>query len=430
MRRELTYCVLGLALLTAVVYAVLLDNYHARGLEGASKGALLMEVRAFDIRYRDNPDVALPSSYIMHFYLDSWAEAPDFYRQLIAFDDLEQGQFLNVSWKPNDLDAWQDSRFLVAYRHKLPDGRDLYAVLDYDANLLTSGEQRAADRASNRVFYIGGIYLLLMLFAVWLYNNRVNRYTTNLAYWAEALSLEKIDQPRPDFRYTELNRIAEQLQQAFHRIASVLEREHQFLRHASHELRTPIAVIRANIELVERVGLPANLQSPFSRVQRASQNMLLLTETLLWMSRENNASPSLSLVRVDQMLDELIEELNYLLQGKHVEVSRQYLTEMPDLQLPVTPLRIVLSNLIRNAYQYTDEGQVSFDVAEDRVIIENRYKGYEGAEPDASFGLGLMLVQQICTRLAWQLELHLLDHGMRAILKLPLPDSEKPDPES
>lgn len=75
MRRELTYCVLGLALLTAVMYAVLLDNYHARGLEGASKGALLMEVRTFDLRYRENPDVELPSSYIMHFYLDSWAEA-------------------------------------------------------------------------------------------------------------------------------------------------------------------------------------------------------------------------------------------------------------------------------------------------------------------------------------------------------------------
>lgn len=422
MRRELTYCVLGLALLTAAVFAVLLDNYHARGLEGASKGALLMEVRAFDIRYRENPDVELPNSYIMHFYLDSWAEAPDFYRQLIAFDDLEQGGFLNVSWKPNDQDAWQDSRFLVAYRHQLADGRDLYAVLDYDANLLTSGEQSAADRASNRVFYIGGIYLLLMLCAVWFYNNRVNRFTNNLAHWAEQLSLEQIDQPRPDFRYTELNRIAEQLQQAFQRIASVLAREHQFLRHASHELRTPIAVIRANIELIERLGLPASMQSPFSRVQRANQNMLQLTETLLWMSRENTTSPSLSLVCIDQMMDELSEELSYLLQDKAVEVSRQYLTDMPGMQLPATPLRIVLSNLIRNAYQYTDEGQVSFYVAEDRVIIENRFQGEGNVESDASFGLGLMLVQQICDRLAWQLELQPLDYGMRAVLTLPLSD--------
>ncbi|MEB3733551.1 histidine kinase dimerization/phospho-acceptor domain-containing protein [Halopseudomonas pachastrellae] len=60
-------------------------------------------------------------------------------------------------------------------------------------------------------------------------------------------------------------------------------------RFTSHELRTPISVIRANVELLERLRAqsridPAMEQQALDRIDRASLTMQHLTETLLWLA--------------------------------------------------------------------------------------------------------------------------------------------------
>ena len=419
MRRELSNYFLGLALLTALGFIMALIEYFESGLDNASRAGIMMEVRAFDAEYTDNPDAPLPTSYSTHFYLDNWNKAPDFYKQVIPFDELQLNEIVDIDWSPHGIEDWEDSRFLVVYWHKLHDGRDLYVVSDYDSNLMSDEEKEEFDSQFFRVFYLSGGYLFVMLLVVWFYNRRVSRHTQKLADWAEALTLETISQTRPDFRYVELNRIAEQQQAAFERIASLLEREHQFLRHASHELRTPIAVIRANMELLDKIGVPEALNRPVDRVRRANHAMLQLTETLLWLSRENETAPTQRDVQIDDLLDDLTEELGYLLQDKSVDILRQYAADLPLIPLPEIPLRIVLSNLLRNAFQYTDEGDVLLEVTADRLVIENREHGELNIDSDQSFGLGLMLVKRICDRLGWSLELHFQEQGVRAELTLP-----------
>ena len=419
MRRELSNYFLGLALLTALGFIIALMEYFESGLDNASRIGLMMEVRAFDAEYVSNPDAALPTSYNTHFYLDNWDDAPDIYKQIIPFDDLQLNGLVDVEWSPHGIEEWEDSRFLIVYWHKLYDGRDLFVVADYDFNLMSDEEKEEFDSQFFQVFYLSGGYLFVMLLVVWFYNRRVSRHTQKLADWAETLTLKTISQTRPDFRYVELNRIAEQLQAAFERIASLLEREHQFLRHASHELRTPIAVIRANMELLDKIGVPEALNRPVDRVRRANHAMLQLTETLLWLSRENETAPTLRDVQIDDLLDDLTEELDYLLQDKSVDIVRQYAADLPLLPLPEIPLRIVLSNLLRNAFQYTDEGDVLLELTADRLVIENREHGAPNIDSDQSFGLGLMLVKRICDRLGWSLELHFLEQGVRAELTLP-----------
>ena len=420
MRRELSYYILGLSVITALAFFVLLNIYFEQGLDKAARTTMLMDARTYEALYKQDPTTPLPSSYTMRFFLDDWKGAPAFYQKAIPFDELKPAEFFDIEWSPHDIVEWQDAHYIIIYWHKLFDGRNLFVVSDYDANLLTTEEQNSFDHNFYRIFYFVGAYLLLMLLAVWFYNRRINRHTQRLAAWAEAMTLDNINQPRSDFRYVELNCIAEQLQQAFERIASLLEREHHFLRHASHELRTPIAIVRANIELLDRIGIPATIERPISRIRRANHGMLQLTETLLWLSRENEAAPTPRAVEVDQMLDELIEELEYLLQDKALKIIRHYDSNLPCLQLPETPLRIVLSNLIRNAFQYTYEGQVSFTVKADRLVIENQDKGEKRLESDDSFGLGLILVKQICERMQWSLQLIPQEKGVRAELELPI----------
>lgn len=227
-----------------------------------------------------------------------------------------------------------------------------------------------------------------------------------------------MDQPHPNFRYAELEQIASQLQGSYQRNAVLLEREHQFLRHASHELRTPIAVTRTNLELIEKMGMPPGYERPVERIDRANKGMQQLTETLLWLSRENEAAPSVHEIALDQLLHELIDDLRYLLNEKEVALKTEHIQALSPRLVSITPMRIILSNLIRNAFQYTCEGEIRFDLNEERLIIENIDAGSEMVDPDNSFGLGLMLVKKICEKLGWELDLVFSQQGVKACLIL------------
>jgi signal transduction histidine kinase len=418
MQRELSLYVLALALASSLAFITALLFFFEKGLTDNAQAVIRMETRFFEANYRDDPTTPLPTSSTLRFFYDDLQQAPELYKELINMDELQYEKFSEFEWNPNGLNEWQDSRYLVVYLHRLGDQRTLYVIADYQANLLTQEELQEFDNVYYKMLLFAGVYLLLMLLAVWLYNKRINHYTQALSFWADSLTLSNLNKTRPDFRYRELNSIAEQLLSAFQRIAGLMDREHQFLRHASHELRTPIAIIRANMELLQKIGIPIPLERPIERVSRANHNMQQLTETLLWLSRENEEAPSLKKLRPDLLLDELCDELSYLLQDKEVNVTRHYLNELTELPLPHTPLRIVLSNLLRNAYQYTDQGEIELSVDQCRIVITNRSYA-KNTDHDNSFGLGLILVQKICDRLGWKLELKWIDQGMSVELLIP-----------
>ncbi|WP_293268804.1 HAMP domain-containing sensor histidine kinase [Neptunomonas sp.] len=418
MRRELSLYILSLALISSFAFIVALLFFFEKGITDTAQTFILMETRVFEARYREDPNTPLPTGTSLRFFYDDFEKAPGLYQRLIDQDELEIEEFIEFEWSPHGLEEWEDSRYLVVYQHTLPDKRTLFVVADYQANLFSKEEQQEFDDIIYNILLFGGTYLLVMLIAIWLYNKRINRYTQALALWADSLLLSDLQKPRPNFHFRELNRIAEQLLSAFERIAGLIDREHQFLRHASHELRTPIAIIRANMELLQKIGVPAELAKPIKRANRANQSMQQLTETLLWLSRENETAPSLKQIRPDILLDELSEELDYLLQDKEVNVTRNYFSGLTEQALPHTPLRIVLSNLLRNAYQYTDQGEIELSVDQYRIIITNR-SHVTHTDHDNSFGLGLILVQKICDRLDWTLKLKWVDQGVSVTLLIP-----------
>ena len=241
-----------------------------------------------------------------------------------------------------------------------------------------------------------------------------------LGRWAKALDSHNYHEPVPDFSYPELNDLAHLLQDSFTEVHSSLTREQAFLRYASHELRTPIAVVCSNIELLKKQlhnDTPAALQ----RIERAGTNMKHLTETLLWLNYEQTEQLSTQDCALDQLVKNLTEEHQYLLTGKTVDLSID--TEPHTLPLPLTAARIVLSNLIRNAFQHTWSGKVSIRQKGNQVTIHNIIDcddtpndGNTSEPQELGFGLGLMLLTQICDRLGWQHSHHLDRQGCKASL--------------
>lgn len=249
------------------------------------------------------------------------------------------------------------------------------------------------------VIILGFWGLLLMML------RSIGRPIVALQQWAQGLTEQQTQQPFPDFRYRELNSLAHIIQSAVLKVKQTLKREQEFLSYASHELRTPIAVIRSNCALLEKVNTKPSSQEQAirQRLQRASLTMKDMTETLLWLSREGEEALPVEMFNLEELVQQLTLELQYLLKGKQVEL--QLATQAYSLQLPKAACRILLTNLIRNAFQHTYTGQVRISQQGSKLTISNPLSEQNPEQnTELGFGLGLKLSQKLVGEFGWRMQ--------------------------
>lgn len=197
------------------------------------------------------------------------------------------------------------------------------------------------------------------------------------------------------------------------RLLEFVERERRFTRDASHELRTPLAVIRANIELLAS-RMPDSAQ--LRRIEDTAGDMEALIETLLMLARmQDHRVPSERLV-VNDLVMNLIERLEPLAERKQASLRCRQETMM-EIDAPEILLSIILTNLVRNAINYTDSGSIEVIVADGGVTVSDTGPGMDpqslerlmqpferGESGEGGHGLGLAIVQRLCERCGWQLD--------------------------
>ena len=100
---------------------------------------------------------------------------------------------------------------------------------------------------------VSALIAVTLILITWLIMRSISTPVARLNNWTQSLTPENLSQPAPDFLYPELNQMAKLIQNSLSSVQRSLDREHRFLRYTSHELRTPISVIRNNIELQYKV---------------------------------------------------------------------------------------------------------------------------------------------------------------------------------
>jgi len=265
---------------------------------------------------------------------------------------------------------------------------------------------------------------LLLFSVIWLLIHKISRPITELKQWTKTFSAENLTVPLPDFDYKELNEMASLIRNSFNTTQETLEREQQFLRFTSHELRTPISIIRNNVELVhklesmEKLNKAEKIYEVIERIDRASHTMQHLTETLLWLSRDNQQALPTQNCDLKPLIESVIDDLRYLLNNKPVTINQHL--EHTELMISTNAARIVLSNLIRNAFQHTWKGYVHITQEKNHILIINHCEEFntDNETNELGFGLGLRLTTELCRKLDWLYDNRIVKNGHEVVIQI------------
>lgn len=314
------------------------------------------------------------------------------------------------------------------YQRAPYDGREplLYIVHRDNARLYLIFDEK---RVTALAFLFGVLPLTGVLLVIYIGSyqawRRSRQLMSPLVHLAEILRRLPMNDPqvtRPDLSSVEAEADSEvavlvtALEAYAERLLSFVERERQFTRDASHELRTPLAVIRANLELLNRTQPRAAL----ARIDDTVEDMEALIETLLTLARSEHGEMPSEALMVNDLAMNLAERLQPLAERKSVEVGVEQ-KALLSLQISEVVLTIVLTNLVRNAINYSASGQVIIEINPNDVVVRDSGRGMDAEQlarvfkpferggdsqngGEAGHGLGLAIVHRLCERCGWQVE--------------------------
>lgn len=141
------------------------------------------------------------------------------------------------------------------------------------------------------------------------------------------------------------------------------EQMQQFTADAAHELRTPIAAIRATVEAIEHSGSLSDeeVQDTLGAVKRQNNRLATLVQDLLLLSRTNQKqwAEKRQTCCLNDLISDLVEGLSVLELAAPIKLTMQIQVKEPLYVMgDENQLSRLVSNLVVNALQYTPAGGI------------------------------------------------------------------------
>ena len=415
------------------IFSILLVFYYTAnfallytwGLGEATRGIVSQEADLFLDAYKTNNNAALPHSRSLHGYIGAENVPATIKKQ----------------FPPEQWDTWPRTNDGMLYRFvKNPDseshhhllirdipGSDKKLFMYYDVTVSDEKAREVWDRF-RRLAIIGSIVTIALLVFFRYVILKAISPLGSLSEWISQIDEDHPPQSLPaNIVNDEIGQAATRLYNALHRIYEHNKREKQFLRNASHELRTPIAIIRNALDVLEyKRGIgDDNIDPLIRRIRRAGDTMKSVTEAILWLAVEDYSSPVREKTDVKAIVKDLVEDNRHLIQEKEIQVKCE-LDKLEIIEVEGILLHIALDNLIRNAFQHCEQGEIHISARCERSIeIVNRMPAYSentrehgglNGMQTGHFGLGLALVNRITEKQGWRFSFKLEDDVAISVL--------------
>lgn len=253
--------------------------------------------------------------------------------------------------------------------------------------------------------------LLVSFFAI-IIARRITSPITRLALAVKEDQGENIEQGfAQNYPNNEVYTLAKVIEEGFIHLKNVLTREINFTKDVSHEIRTPITIVKNIIE--NNKASQSISKSEFQKISEASYELEKTTQTLLALARNESTH------KVNINLTELIEncvlqhfELNHTEKGKALGLD-MHLQNDVWIHANQNLVEILLNNLLSNAIYYAIGQQVQISIVKSTLVFSNQFltpipenptkSGHKG-ETSIGIGQGLNLIERICLINHWSME--------------------------
>jgi len=267
-----------------------------------------------------------------------------------------------------------------------------------------------------KIFITEVIILLLLLITIVI----LNRKSSGLLWQPFFSTLSKVDKydiiHNPDLNLSketgtvEFDQLNNELHKLIRRINTAYHHQKQFAENASHEMQTPLAIIRSKLELlINQPALTEKSAALLADITEANNRLTQMNRTLLLLSKiENNQFPDKETINVSQVLQQLVNDFKNHYEERFPSLNITLDEEVTIIASPLL-IEILFSNLIKNAVEHNlPQGSVTIVLKGFSLLIKNtglppevetnelfeRFK--KGSYQSKSTGLGLALVKEIC----------------------------------
>jgi len=173
------------------------------------------------------------------------------------------------------------------------------------------------------------------------------------------------------------------LEEAYAELERIDKAKTEFLSIASHQLRTPLSIIKGYISMIleKTYGeIPEKIKQPLGNVYVSNDRLVKLVNDLLDITRLEMGRIELSLEKahLEEIISSVVEEMKVTAEKKGLYLKYEALKEpLPEISVDKTKIRQVILNLVDNAIKYTQKGGVTVKVRKmnSEVRIEVRDTG-------------------------------------------------------
>jgi two-component system, OmpR family, heavy metal sensor histidine kinase CusS len=219
-------------------------------------------------------------------------------------------------------------------------------------------EQLGWEIARSQVIVIPAV-LLLIVAGSWLLGSIALTPIEQIRRAAERITAERLDERIPSQGATdEIGRLIDVLNATFERLQGSFEQAARFSADASHQLKTPIAVLRAGIdEILDKDGISPDQRDRVADLLQQTRRLTSVAENLLLLSRADTGRLALRATKFElrKLLEGSLEDAHILGEKRNLQIEAR----LPDT-LPMTGDRdmisLTLQNLIENAVKYNRPG--------------------------------------------------------------------------
>lgn len=231
---------------------------------------------------------------------------------------------------------------------------------------------------------------------------------------------EKIGFPQTSTKeFKELNML---LQKMTDKISEDYASLKEFSENASHELQTPLAVIRSKLDLLANTPIRAHQAQLIAETQHSVEKLSRINRSLLLLTKlENHEFEPSEHIRLCTLTTATLSAYQELIQLKSLTVQRQ-VNKNVHVKLHPTLAEILLNNLLHNAIRHNvQEGHIVVNLTSEQLVVRNtgiapktpteelfqRFK--KNNQSSDGIGLGLAIVRQICEISGFNIAYHYAD---------------------